>query len=69
MDDYKLVLEQNRKNAILVRLDGNGEPMLHPEIFEMLRMAKSYGYFVSMSINFNTNCCDAQTSGFFGFWA
>jgi organic radical activating enzyme len=55
LDDYRLVLEENRRNAIIVRLDGNGEPMLHPEIFEMIKIAKSYGYIVSMSSNLNTD--------------
>jgi wyosine [tRNA(Phe)-imidazoG37] synthetase (radical SAM superfamily) len=58
IDDYKLVLEQNRRNATIVRLDGNGEPTLHPEIFELIRIAKSYGYSVSMSTNFNPDCCN-----------
>lgn len=57
LNDYRLILEENKRNAIIVRLDGNGEPTLHPSIFEMIRMAKSYGYAVSLSANFNTQCC------------
>lgn len=63
MDDYKLVLKQNQRNAIIVRLDGNGEPTLHHKIFEMIKMAKSCGYAVSMSTNFNTDRC-AETEKF-----
>jgi len=58
LEDYKLILEENVKNAITIRLDGNGEPTLHPKIFEMIKIAKSYGYSVSMSTNFNTDCCE-----------
>jgi organic radical activating enzyme len=52
--DYKRVIEENKKTALLVRLDGNGEPLLHPEIFEMIRFAKTSGYSVSLSTNLNT---------------
>lgn len=58
LDDYRLILEQNQKNGMIVRLDGNGEPTIHPLIFEMIQIAKSYGYSVSMSANFNTSLCD-----------
>lgn len=55
MDDYNQILEKNKKTAMLVRLDGMGEPTLHKRIFEMIKMAKSYGYSVSMSTNLNTD--------------
>lgn len=54
LDDYQLILEMCKKEAFIVRLDGNGEPTLHSKIFEMIRLAKQYGYAVSMSTNFNT---------------
>lgn len=54
IDDYRLILDQNRGHAVFVRLDGDGEPTLHPRIFEMIRMAKSRGFAVSMSSNLNT---------------
>lgn len=57
MEDFRLIIEENKKNAIFVRLDGNGEPTLHPKIVEMIKIAKAYGYAVSMSTNFNTNRC------------
>ncbi len=57
LEDYRLVLEENKKNAMIVRLDGNGESMLHPEIFEMITIAKSYNYAVSLSTNFTTDLC------------
>jgi len=62
LDDFRLVLEQNHPSAAIVRLDGNGEPTLHPQIFEMIRMAKVLGYSVSMSANFNTTLC-AEADG------
>jgi hypothetical protein len=55
LDDLELALEQNRENAILLRLDGNGEPTLNPKIFEMVSMAKGFGLSVSMSSNFCTS--------------
>ncbi len=55
--DYETVLQQNRRHGAIVRLDGMGEATMHPDIFEMIRMAKSYGYSVSMSTNFNSSAC------------
>jgi len=52
---YREILEQNRRNAVIVRLDGNGEPTLHSSIFDMIAMAKDHGYAVSMSTNLNTD--------------
>lgn len=57
LDDYRLVLTQNRADAITIRLDGMGEPTLHPKIFEMMEMAKQLGFSVSMSTNFCTKSC------------
>jgi hypothetical protein len=53
-EDFRLLLEENAGSATLLRLDGNGEPTLHPRIFEMIALAKSFGYAVSMSTNMNT---------------
>jgi len=55
--DYNRVLEENREYVWFVRLDGNGEPTLHPQIFEMIALAKSHGYSVSMSTNFCIRQC------------
>lgn len=57
MNDYRLILKENQRNGIIVRLDGNGEPTLHTKIFKMIEMAKLFGYAVSMSTNFNTDLC------------
>lgn len=54
VEKYKELLNENYKNIILIRMDGNGEPTLHPRIFEMIKIAKSYGISVSMSSNLNT---------------
>jgi hypothetical protein len=51
---FRRILEQNQEEGWLLRLDGNGEPTLHPQIFNMVAMAKSYGYSVSMSTNLCT---------------
>jgi len=63
LSDYRQVLEQNRQTAMVVRLDGMGEPTLHPDVFEMVRVAKSYGLSVSMHSNLNTRAC-ARVSEF-----
>jgi organic radical activating enzyme len=54
LDDYTAIIEENKTTAALVRLDGNGEPLLHPQIFQMIKIAKAAGYSVSLSTNFNT---------------
>ena len=58
LDDYNVILKQNQKTAVILRLDGNGEPTLHPKIFELIKTAKLYGYSISMSTNFNTDSCE-----------
>lgn len=58
VDDYRIILEQCKRYGIIVRLDGNGEPMLHPKIFELIRITKSYNLSISISTNFNTKLCD-----------
>jgi len=54
LEDFSRVLDQNIKHAILLRLDGMGEPSLHPGIFEMIRLAKSRGLAVALSSNLDT---------------
>lgn len=62
LDDFKNILEENIRDAIILRLDGNGEPTLHPQILEMIKVAKLLGYSVSMSTNLNTQICgDAKS--------
>ena len=59
--DYLRILDENRANAALIRLDGNGEPTLHPRIFDMVDASKSLGYALAMSTNFCTpQSADAQ---------
>ena len=53
LEDYRRILEENKQTAILVRLDGMGEPTLHPQLFEMIRLAKSYDMSVTIHSNFN----------------
>jgi organic radical activating enzyme len=61
LDDYRNILEENRRNVIILRLDGNGEPTLHPQILELITIAKSFGFSVSISTNLNTQvCADAK---------
>lgn len=57
LNDFRLTLEQTSGYAIIIRLDGNGEPTLHPQIFEMIEMATSFGCSVSISTNLNTRAC------------
>ena len=52
MADLECVLRQTSDSAIVARLDGMGEPTLHPEIFDMIRLIKSHNISVSMSTNF-----------------
>jgi len=58
IDDYRNILEQNKDNVLVVRLDGNGESTDHPKIFEMIQMAKTYNFTVSMSTHFNHERCE-----------
>jgi hypothetical protein len=58
LSDFESILDACRNHAILLRLDGNGEPTLHPHIFDMIRIAKSNRLSVSMSTNFSTPACD-----------
>lgn len=57
ISDFTRILEENKKTAILVRLDGMGEPTLHPKLFHMIRIAKSYGMSVTIHSNFHTDAC------------
>jgi uncharacterized Fe-S cluster-containing radical SAM superfamily enzyme len=43
-----------RHSVVLVRLDGNGEPLLHPPICEVIERFKAAGMGVVMSSHFNT---------------
>ncbi|HEY5961634.1 MAG TPA: radical SAM protein [Polyangiaceae bacterium] len=57
IDDFVFALEQCKENAMILRLDGLGEPTLHPRIFELVRIAKSLNYSVVMHSNLNTRAC------------
>ena len=52
------MLNQISASAMIVRLDGMGEPTLHPQIFDMVRLAKSRRLSVVMHSNFNTKVCE-----------
>lgn len=58
LEDFQRVLDENRGAAMLLRLDGMGEPSLHPKLLDMIRMAKSYGLSVSISSNLCTPAWD-----------
>ena len=58
MADYERILEAHKKTVMIVRLDGMGEPTLHGEMFEMVRLAKSYGMSVTVHTNMNTDACE-----------
>jgi pyruvate-formate lyase-activating enzyme len=58
MEDLKYILDQTSDSAIMVRLDGMGEPTMHPRIFDMIRLIKSYGMSVTMSTNLQSSICD-----------
>lgn len=53
-DAFRQILEQTSAMALVLRLDGMGEPTLHPQILEMIRLAKSYKLSVTLHSNFNT---------------
>lgn len=57
LEDLDYVLEQIHESVFIVRLDGMGEPMMHPLIFEMIERIKSFGLSVSMSTNFQPARC------------
>jgi hypothetical protein len=57
LNDYTHILEENKHTAMIVRLDGMGEPTMHPQIFQMIRIAKSYGMSVTVHSNLNTDIC------------
>jgi wyosine [tRNA(Phe)-imidazoG37] synthetase (radical SAM superfamily) len=54
VNHYIKVLEDNRNNSMILRLDGMGEPTLHPDFFELVRIAKSFKQSVSVHTNFCT---------------
>jgi len=58
IDDYTHIFEQTKRWAMITRLDGLGEPTIHPKIFELIRIAKSYRTSVVMHTNFNTPNCE-----------
>jgi len=58
LDDYRRVIGANERYGLIVRLDGMGEPTLHPQIFEMIRIAKSRRISVTMHSNLYTDTCD-----------
>ena len=57
LEDVDSILEQIHESAVLVRLDGMGEPMMHPQIFDIIARIKSFDLSVSMSTNFQPDRC------------
>jgi len=57
LNDFARILEENPQ-AIIVRLDGMGEPMLHPHIFDLVRTAKDAGMSTVLHSNFCAPACD-----------
>lgn len=58
LEDFAHIHEQARDSAMITRLDGLGEPTLHPKIFELIKIAKSYRTSVVMHSNFSTKNCE-----------
>jgi pyruvate-formate lyase-activating enzyme len=58
IEDLKFVLEQTEDSVVVVRLDGMGEPTMHPHIFDMVRSIKSRKMSVTMSTNMQPPNCD-----------
>jgi MoaA/NifB/PqqE/SkfB family radical SAM enzyme len=50
-------LEENPQ-AIIARLDGMGEPTMHPRIFDLIRISKNAGLSTVLHSNFCTSACD-----------
>ncbi len=49
--DYKNIIDEVNEYIFHLRLWGWGEPLLHPEIFEMIKYAKSKKMYVNLSTN------------------
>lgn len=49
--DYKKLIDFMKKNKVLVLSLTGGEPMLHPNLLEIIRYAKSKGFMVHMATN------------------
>lgn len=57
LEDFARILEENPQ-AVIVRLDGMGEPTLHPRIFDLVRAAKDAGMSTVLHSNFCTPACE-----------
>jgi wyosine [tRNA(Phe)-imidazoG37] synthetase (radical SAM superfamily) len=57
IEDFRAIFEHAGRSAIITRLDGLGESTLHPQIFDLIRIAKSNRTSVVMHTNFNTPVC------------
>jgi MoaA/NifB/PqqE/SkfB family radical SAM enzyme len=51
MDLYRHILALNHRHLICLQLYNQGEPLLHPQFPEMVRLAKQYGLCVISSTN------------------
>jgi len=49
LKEFKSIIDQISSRALILDLFGWGEPMLHPDIFQMIRLASDKGIFVRMS--------------------
>jgi len=54
LDDADHLIDVLRESVIFVRLDGNGEPLLHPQICTLISRFKAAGIGVVISSHFNT---------------
>ena len=55
IDLFKSLLAQIKNNAMVLSLQNWGEPLLHPDIIEMIQEASSYNIFTVISSNFSLN--------------
>ena len=53
-DNYKLLIDFMKKNKVLMLSLTGGEPTLHPELTEIIKYAKSSGFFVHLITNGTT---------------
>ena len=54
LEDLDFLIDQIKDHMVFVRLDGDGEPLLHPRIDEMVARFKAAGIAVTMSSHLNT---------------
>lgn len=63
LNDLDMLLATVKDHVVFVRLDGNGEPLLHPDITEIISRIKNAGMAVTLSTSLN----DPPKGGFQNF--